>query len=269
LASVAFGSNTTDELCTTATLNGLDILGNREQYKRKAMKTFLLVLLFTSAFVPIVFAQASQAQEVTLTGTLQGGRIAIGGETTGWALEYRDSTGSHSIEVELPGALAARARSGAMVKLTGTIVMREYVERGSTRVLRVSRLEDGTAAAAPPPHGPRARLPQLTIEQLNPQQRALADEILERSQRGPERSVHSMLRSPGDGRTHVQLLDYLRFTTSVPRRLNEFAILIQARLLDITGGMARALSARHQGRIVRSDCRRPQGRAAPGVDEAR
>jgi len=46
------------------------------------MKTFLLVLLFTSAFVPIVLAQASQAQEVTLTGTLQGGRIAIGGETT-------------------------------------------------------------------------------------------------------------------------------------------------------------------------------------------
>jgi hypothetical protein len=148
LDSVASGSNNTDELCTPATLNELDILGNREQYKRKAMKTFLLVLLFTSAFVPIVLAQASQAQEVTLTGTLQGGRIAIGGETTGWALEYRDSTGPHSIEVELPGALAARARSGTMVKLTGTIVMREYVERGSTRVLRVSRLEDGTAVAA-------------------------------------------------------------------------------------------------------------------------
>jgi 4-carboxymuconolactone decarboxylase len=28
----------------------------------------------------------------------------------------------------------------------------------------------------------------------------------------------------------VKLLDYLRFNTSVPRRLNEFAILIQARL---------------------------------------
>ena len=27
-----------------------------------------------------------------------------------------------------------------------------------------------------------------------------------------------------------ELLDYLRFNTSVPRRLNEFAILIQARL---------------------------------------
>ena len=128
------------------------------------MKIFLLVLLFTSAFVPIVIAQANQAQEVTLTGTLQGGRIAIGGETTGWALEYRDGTGSHSIEVELPGALAARARTGAMVKLTGTIVTREYVERGATRVLRVSRLADGAAAAATPPAGAAPRLPQLTIE---------------------------------------------------------------------------------------------------------
>jgi 4-carboxymuconolactone decarboxylase len=193
------------------------------------MKTFLLVLLFTSAFVPIVFAQASQAQEVTLTGTLQGGRIAIGGETTGWALEYRDSTGPHSIEVDLPGALATRARSGAMVKLTGTIVMREYVERGSTRVLRVSRLEDGTAVAATAP-GAAPRLPQLTIEQLNPQQRALADEILKVSSVGLGGPYNSMLRSPEMGQRMFRMLDYLRFNTSVPRRLNEFAILIQARL---------------------------------------
>jgi 4-carboxymuconolactone decarboxylase len=201
------------------------------------MKTFLLVLLFASAFVPIVFAQASQAQEVTLTGTLQGGRIAIGGETTGWALEYRDSTGPHSIEVELPGALAARARSGAMVKLTGTIVTREYVERGSTRILRVSRLEDGTAvaatppaAAATPPAGAASRLPQLTVEQLNPQQRALADEILKVSSVGLGGPYNSMLRSPDMGQRMFRMLDYLRFNTSVPRRLNEFAILIQARL---------------------------------------
>jgi 4-carboxymuconolactone decarboxylase len=193
------------------------------------MKTFLLVLLFTSWFAPIVFAQASQPQEVTLTGTLQGGRIAIGGETTGWALEYRDSTGPHSIEVELPGALAARARSGAMVKLTGIIVTREYVERGSTRVLRVSRLEDGTAAATPPA-GAASRLPQLTIEQLNPQQRALAEEILKVSSVGLGGPYNSMLRSPEMGQRMFRMLDYLRFNTSVPRRLNEFAILIQARL---------------------------------------
>jgi 4-carboxymuconolactone decarboxylase len=193
------------------------------------MKTFLLVLLVASASASIVIAQANQGQEVTLTGTLQGGRIAIGGETTGWALEYRDGAGPHSIEVELPGALAARTRSGATVTLTGTIVMREYVERGATRVLRVSRLE-AAAAATTPPARPAPRLPQLTVEQLNPQQRALADQILKVSSIGLGGPYNSMLRSPEMGERMLKLLDYLRFNTSVPRRLNEFAILIQARL---------------------------------------
>jgi 4-carboxymuconolactone decarboxylase len=194
------------------------------------MKTFLLLLLFTSVFTPVVMAQANQGQEVTLTGTLQGGRIAIGGETTGWTLEYRDGSGPHSIEVDLPGALATRARSGATVQLTGTIVTREYVERGSTRVLRVSRLEDAGAPAAQPQADPAPRLAQLTVEQLNPRQRALADEILKVSSIGLGGPYNSMLRSPEMGERLFKLLDYLRFNTSVPRRLNEFAILIQARL---------------------------------------
>jgi len=54
------------------------------------MKTLMLILM-TFGVAAIAFAQA---QEVTLTGTLQGGRLAIGGESTGWALEYRDATGS-------------------------------------------------------------------------------------------------------------------------------------------------------------------------------
>ena len=39
-----------------------------------------------------------------------------------------------------------------------------------------------------------------------------------------------MLRSPVMGQRMFALLDYLRFNTSVPRKLNEFAILIEARL---------------------------------------
>ena len=194
------------------------------------MKPFLLLLLLTCGFAPLVIAQTNQGQEVTLTGTLQGGRIAIGGETTGWTLEYRDATGPHSIEVDLPGAMATRARSGATVRLTGTMVTREYVERGATSVLRVSRLEDSAAPAAPPQAGPAPRLPQLTMEQLNPQQRALAEEILKVSSVGLGGPYNSMLRSPDMGKRMFTLLDYLRFNTSVPRRLNEFAILIQARL---------------------------------------
>jgi len=41
---------------------------------------------------------------------------------------------------------------------------------------------------------------------------------------------NALLRSPELGKRMFALLDYLRFNTSVPRRLNEFAILIQARL---------------------------------------
>src|SRR6266566_1820141 len=104
LARVAFGSKTTGALWMTAAANRLDIPGNREQYRRKHMRT-LLPLVITLGFASAALAQAIQGQEVTLTGTLQSGRVAIGGESTGWALEYRDAAGQHSIEVELPGAL--------------------------------------------------------------------------------------------------------------------------------------------------------------------
>jgi len=183
----------------------------------------LLPLVITLGFASAALAQATQGQEVTLTGTLQGGRVAIGGESTGWALEYRDAAGQHSIEVELPGALMARARSGAMVRLTGMYVTREYVERGSVRILRVTRLEETRAAAT-------ARLPQLSLEQLDAPQRALADKILKVSSVGLGGPYNALLRSPELGTRMFALLDYLRFNTSVPRRLNEFAILIQARL---------------------------------------
>jgi 4-carboxymuconolactone decarboxylase len=206
---------------------------NREQYRRKAMKN-LLLLLTTFGLSVTAFAQTAD-QEVTLTGTLRGGRIAIGGETTGWTLEYRDSSGEHSVEVELPRELMASARSGATVRVTGSFGTRNYVERGSVRILRVSRLDETSANASPPasgsaPKNTAARLPQITREALNPQQRGLADEILKVSSVGLGGPYNALLRSPELGKRMFALLDYLRFNTSVPRRLNEFAILIQARL---------------------------------------
>jgi len=197
------------------------------------MKT--LLLLFTTFGLPAAaFAQAA-GQDVTLTGTLRGGRIAIGGETTGWTLKYRDSSGEHSIEVELPRELLARARSGATVRVTGSITTRNYVERGAVRILRASRLDEVSAGAPPParrsaPKNTAARLPQITADELNPEQRALADEILKVSSVGLGGPYNALLRSPKLGTRMFALLDYLRFNTSVPRRLNEFAILIQARL---------------------------------------
>lgn len=74
------------------------------------------------------------------------------------------------------------------------------------------------------------RLTQLTVDQLTDQQKPLADEIMKVSKIGLRGPNNSMLRSPVMGDRLFKLIDYLRFNTSVPRRLNEFAILIQARL---------------------------------------
>jgi 4-carboxymuconolactone decarboxylase len=115
------------------------------------------------------------------------------------------------------------------------------------------------------------RFPQLTLEQLNDQQRRLAEEILKVSSVGLGGPYNPLLRSPVLGDRVFRLLDYLRFNTSVDRRLNEFAILIQARLwtsqvewyahypLAIKAGLAESVAADLKGG------RRPDGMKA---DEA-
>ena len=74
------------------------------------------------------------------------------------------------------------------------------------------------------------RFPQLKVEELSPDQHKVADEVLKVSSLGIQGPYNVMLRSPVMAQRMVALLDYLRFNTSVPRKLNEFAILIQARL---------------------------------------
>lgn len=74
------------------------------------------------------------------------------------------------------------------------------------------------------------RLPQLTMENIPPQSRPLAQEIIAISSVGLAGPYNVMLRSPVFADRMKRLLDYLRFETSLPKRLNEFAILIQGRL---------------------------------------
>ena len=76
----------------------------------------------------------------------------------------------------------------------------------------------------------RPRLAQLTMEQLNDAQRPLAEQVMKVSSLGLGGPYNVMLRSPEMGQRMFDLLGYLRFHTSVPTRLNEFAILIQGRL---------------------------------------
>ena len=74
------------------------------------------------------------------------------------------------------------------------------------------------------------RLRQLSYEELDPSVRPLADDILKVSSAALGGPYNALLRSPDMARRCFELLDYLRFKTSVNKRLNELAILIQARL---------------------------------------
>jgi 4-carboxymuconolactone decarboxylase len=74
------------------------------------------------------------------------------------------------------------------------------------------------------------RFPQLTMDHLTDAQRPLAEQIMKISSTGIGGPYNALLRSPVMGQRMYDLLDYLRWRTSMPTRLNEFAILIQGRL---------------------------------------
>lgn len=73
------------------------------------------------------------------------------------------------------------------------------------------------------------RFPQLTMEQLTGAQKPLAEEIMKVSSVGLGGPYNPLLRSPVLGQRMFDLLHYLRWETSVPLKLNEFAILIIGR----------------------------------------
>lgn len=76
------------------------------------------------------------------------------------------------------------------------------------------------------------RLPQIAYDDLPPHVRPLADDILKVSSAALGGPYNALLRSPDMARRCFDFLDYLRFQTSVPLRLNELAILIQARIAN-------------------------------------
>jgi 4-carboxymuconolactone decarboxylase len=73
------------------------------------------------------------------------------------------------------------------------------------------------------------RFPQLTMEQLSGAQKPLADQIMKVSSVGLGGPYNPLLRSPVLGQRMFDLVHYLRWETSVPLKLNEFAILIIGR----------------------------------------
>jgi len=80
-----------------------------------------------------------------------------------------------------------------------------------------------TEAAAP-------RMAELAQAQLDDQQRPIADRIMKFSRIGIGGPYHIWLRSPQAAKPIIDLMDYVRFQSSVPVRLREFSIMIQGRL---------------------------------------
>jgi len=77
--------------------------------------------------------------------------------------------------------------------------------------------------------GAKDRFPTLAPEQMTPAQKAVADEIMS----GPRKTLggpfNAWLRSPEMADRMQKVGEQIRFHSSVPRKLNEFAILITAR----------------------------------------
>jgi len=76
------------------------------------------------------------------------------------------------------------------------------------------------------------RFEQIQYKDLAPEVQPLADDILKVSSAALGGPYNALLRSPEMARRCFDHLDYLRFKTSVSKRLNEFAILIQARIAN-------------------------------------
>ena len=97
-----------------------------------------------------------------------------------------------------------------------------------------------TDVTTPPPSATRGlagdsfaavpkRFPQVTMDQLHPFQKPLGEQIMKVSSIGLAGPYNPLLRSPVLGQRMFDLLYYLRWHSSVPLRLNEFAILIIGR----------------------------------------
>jgi 4-carboxymuconolactone decarboxylase len=80
--------------------------------------------------------------------------------------------------------------------------------------------------------GEPPRFPKISMEQLNPEQQAVAAEVLKQSSAGLGGPYGMLIKSPELLKRYLLMTEYLRQKTSLPHRLNEMAILLEARLWD-------------------------------------
>jgi 4-carboxymuconolactone decarboxylase len=76
------------------------------------------------------------------------------------------------------------------------------------------------------------RFPTKTMEQLSPEQKAVAEGVLKQSSAGLGGPYAMLITSPELLKRYLLMTEYLRQKTSLPKRLNEMAILLEARIWD-------------------------------------
>jgi hypothetical protein len=85
-------------------------------------------------------ARTPAPSPAAFTGTLRGGAVAIGGETTGWRLEGDGRTGGIDLDVSKVRD-RAKQLDGNRVTITGKMTKRNYVERGETPVILAETIQ--------------------------------------------------------------------------------------------------------------------------------
>jgi len=77
-----------------------------------------------------------------------------------------------------------------------------------------------------------ARFPTRTMDQLSPEQKAVAEGVLKQSSAGLGGPYAMLINSPELLKRYLLMTEYLRQKTSLPKHLNEMAILLEARIWD-------------------------------------
>ena len=103
-------------------------------------------------------------------------------------------------------------------------------------LVAILALAAGAAAQTPAPadlHLRGDRFKPLTASELTPEQKTLVEHLLSGERGTLNGPFNVLLRSPEMGDLAQKLGAYIRFRTTVPNKLNEFAILITARALNV------------------------------------
>lgn len=104
---------------------------NRVWFESQALADFIIARAMAE---PV--AEITDGAQISLAGKLEGGIMAIGGETTGWQLTHPGG----KIEVDMKAIEGADGFEGKKVTVSGKVFTRNHVERGAVLILAAEKM---------------------------------------------------------------------------------------------------------------------------------